>query len=77
MISEAMQESRETFLHRHGLPDKPIIALLAGSRNGEIRTMMPTYMETARRMHEMPEYARFQFLVAAAPGWTKKDYDLA
>ena len=75
--SEAMQESRETFLHRHGLPDKPIIALLAGSRNGEIRTMMPTYMETARRMHEMPEYARFQFLVAAAPGWTKKDYDLA
>ena len=55
--SEALHETREAFLERHGLDDKPVIALLAGSRNGEIRTMMPTFMETAARLHAMPEYA--------------------
>ncbi|MCI7515398.1 MAG: lipid-A-disaccharide synthase, partial [Bacteroidales bacterium] len=36
--SEAMLETREAFLQRNNLPDKPIIALLAGSRKGEIST---------------------------------------
>ncbi len=75
--SPALQESREEFLERHGLEDKPSIALLAGSRTGEIRTMMPTFMETAARLHGMKEYAGYQFLVAAAPGRTREDYDLA
>ena len=75
--SPALQESREVFFGRHALEDKPSIALLAGSRNGEIRTMMPTFMETAARMHEMPEYAGYQFLIAAAPGRKREDYDLA
>ena len=75
--SPALQESREVFFGRHALEDKPSIALLAGSRNGEIRTMMPTFMETAARLHEMPEYAGYQFLIAAAPGRTREDYDLA
>lgn len=75
--SDAMRETREAFLERHGLPDKPAIALLAGSRTGEIKTMMPTFMETAARLHGMPEYADWQFLVAAAPGRTREDYDLA
>ena len=75
--SEALHETREAFLERHGLTDKPIIALLAGSRTGEIRTMMPTFMETAARLHGMPEYADYQFLIAAAPSRSREDYDLA
>ena len=75
--SEALHETREAFLGRHGLADQPVIALLAGSRNGEIRTMMPTFMEAAVRLHAMPEYADYQFLIAAAPSRTREDYDLA
>ena len=75
--SEALHETREAFLERHGLTDKPIIALLAGSRTGEIKTMMPTFMETATRLHGMPEYADYQFLIAAAPSRSREDYDLA
>ena len=75
--SEALHESREAFLRRHGLEDKPIIALLAGSRSGEIKTMMPTFMQMAARLHGMPEYAGYQFLIAAAPNRTREDYDLA
>jgi lipid-A-disaccharide synthase len=75
--SEALQESREAFLSRHGLADKPVIALLAGSRSGEIRTMMPTFMEAVARLHSLPEYADYQFLIAAAPSRTREDYDLA
>ena len=75
--SPALHEPREAFLRRHGLEDKPVIALLAGSRNGEIRTMMPTFMEAAARLHVRPEYAAYQFLIAAAPGRTGADYDLA
>ena len=75
--SEALHETREAFLQRHGLADRPVIALLAGSRNGEIRTMMPTFMSLAARLHALPEYADYQFLIAAAPGRTRDDYDLA
>ena len=75
--SEALHETREAFLERHGLADEPIIALLAGSRTGEIKTMMPTFMETAARLHGMPEYADYQFLIAAAPSRSREDYDLA
>jgi lipid-A-disaccharide synthase len=75
--SGAMQEPREAFLKRNGLEDKPFIALLAGSRTGEIRTMMPTIMALASQMHERSEYADYQFLIAAAPGRTQADYDLA
>ena len=75
--SEAMHQTREAFLQRHGLPDKPVIALLAGSRSAEIRTMMPTFMEAASRLHGMPEYADYQFVIAAAPGRTAGEYDLA
>lgn len=75
--SEALQEPREAFFARHGLADKPVIALLAGSRSAEIKTMMPTFMEAAARLHALPEYAGYQFLIAAAPSRTRADYDLA
>ena len=75
--SLAMQEPRTEFLQRHSLPDRPMIALLAGSRNGEIKTMMPVYMDMAARLHAMPEFADYQFVIAAAPARSREDYDLA
>ena len=34
-------------------------------------------MEMAARLHGMPEYADYQFLVAAAPARSREDYDVA
>lgn len=52
------------------------IALLAGSRIGEVRTMMPEYVAFARKMHALPQYADYKFIVAGAPGRTPDDYDI-
>ncbi len=73
--SRAMNETREDFLSRTGLEDKPIIAMLAGSRKGEISTMMPVLTEFAAKMHALPEYTDYQFIVAGAPSRTMKDYE--
>lgn len=54
--------SRTDFLKAHHLPDKPIIALVPGSRRGEIRNNLPI-MDTVVRRHP-----GFQALVAGAPG---------
>ena len=72
--SPALQEPREAFLARHGLPDRPYIALLAGSRSGEIQTMMPVLTDFAARLHALPQYADYQFVIAAAPGRKPADY---
>ena len=72
--SRAMSDTRESFLSRTGLPDTPTIALLAGSRTGEISTMMPVFMEFADRMHSIPEYSEYRFIVAAAPSRSMEDY---
>jgi len=72
--SPALQETREAFLERHGLPDRPMVALLAGSRSGEIKSMMPVLTEFAARLHGLSEYADYQFVIAAAPGRTAEDY---
>lgn len=71
--SPALKESRETFLARTGLEDRPMIALLAGSRSMEIGQMMPVFMGLADAWHaQHPEY---QFVVAAAPSRSEKDYE--
>ena len=72
--SVALKESREEFLRRNSLPDSPVIALMAGSRTGEISSMMPVFMELADKMHALPEYADYQFIVAAAPSRSMSDY---
>jgi lipid A disaccharide synthetase len=38
--------------------------MLAGSRKGEISTMMPVQTEFAAKMHRLPEYAGYQFIIA-------------
>lgn len=72
--SAAMTETREDFLRRNNLEDKPIIAMLAGSRKGEISTMMPVLTEFARKIREIPRYAGYQFLIAGAPARSMADY---
>lgn len=54
--------SREEFLKRHNLSDKPIIAIVPGSRKSEIKNNL-MIMEQAAARH--PE---FQTVVAGAPG---------
>lgn len=53
---------RDEFLRRHRLRDHPVIALLPGSRRGEIRCNLPVMAEVARRF---PQYT---IAVAGAPG---------
>ena len=72
--SPAMKENRADFLKRNSLPDSPVIAMLAGSRKPEINTMMPVLTEFAAKMHAMPEYVGYQFLIAGAPARSIEDY---
>ena len=73
--SPAMRETREDFLKRAEIEDKPIIAMLAGSRKGEISTMMPVLTEFAAKLHSIARYADYQFLIAGAPSRSMKDYE--
>lgn len=72
--SDALKETREEFLSRNGLEDRPMIALMAGSRTGEISSMMPVFMEFADKMHALPQYSAYRFILAAAPSRTMSDY---
>jgi lipid-A-disaccharide synthase len=72
--SKAMLETRQDFLQRNNLEDKPVIAMLAGSRKGEISTMMPVLKEFAHKMHNLPQYSDYQFLIAGAPARSMEDY---
>lgn len=51
----------EDFTNQHHLSEKPIVALLAGSRKQEIKLMLPVMIEVS---HYFPNY---QFVVAGAP----------
>lgn len=54
--------SREDFLKRYNLPDKPIIAIVPGSRKSEIKNNL-MIMEQAAAPH-----TDYQIVVAGAPG---------
>lgn len=72
--SKAMHQSRDEFFAETGLDSKPFIAMLAGSRKGEISTMMPVLTEFAAKMHQLPQYADYQFIIAGAPARSMSDY---
>lgn len=72
--SLAGSPSRGGFLAANDLPDADYIALLAGSRKGEIDSMMPKYMEFAKMLHGMDRYRDMHFIVAGAPGRDSDDY---
>lgn len=61
--------SREEFARRNGLDERPIVALVAGSRVNEIRENLPDMVALSKRM---PEY---QFVVTAVPWLDKELYD--
>jgi len=50
------------------------IALLAGSRKGEIARMMPVCMEVADRLSALPGWEGVRFVVAGAPARSEADY---
>lgn len=62
-------ESFETFVRDNHLPEKPIIALLAGSRQREILHNLPGMIEAASAFKE------YQLVVAGAPGIEPEFYN--
>ena len=76
-VDEALANpsSREGFLGGCGLPDKPYIAFLAGSRKGEISRMMPVLAEVAEEMKKLERYRDWQFIIAGAPSRSMADYE--
>jgi lipid-A-disaccharide synthase len=67
--SLALPEERKDFLERNGLDERPLIALLAGSRREEIRHCLP---EMVAVLDEFPGY---RFVIAGAPGIHPDFYD--
>ncbi len=62
------QETFQDFIRSFGLPDKPIVALLAGSRKQELKYVLPTML---KMVSHFPDY---QFIIAGAPSMTDADY---
>ncbi len=62
------QETFQDFIRSFGLPDKPIVALLAGSRKQELKYVLPTML---KMVSHFPDY---QFVIAGAPSMTDADY---
>ena len=60
--------TRKDFLHNNSIPDKPIVALLAGSRKQEIKANLPMMIEA------MKQYPDYQPVIAGAPGIDKEFY---
>lgn len=57
------------FIEEEKLNDKPILALLAGSRKQELKDNLPTMLEVASL------YPELQTIIAGAPGLEAKDYE--
>lgn len=62
------EETFEEFIRANDLPDKPIIALLAGSRSQELKYVLPAMLTMTGHF---PDY---QFVIAGAPSMQASDY---
>ena len=60
--------SRAAFFEQNNLTDKPVVALLAGSRKQEIKANLPLMIEAVK------QYPGYQPVVAGAPGIDKDFY---
>lgn len=65
----AYTETREDFCRRNSLDNRPIIALLPGSRRQEIKDNFPAMLAAARR------FADYQIVVACSPGLPADVYE--
>jgi len=63
------QLSKEEFNNLHKLSGKPIIALLPGSRNQEIKVQLPIMAMMSTKFRE------YEFVIAAAPSIKKEMYE--
>ena len=61
-------EERASFIARNAIPDKPIVALLAGSRKQEITANLPLMLNA------MKDFPGYQPVLAGAPGIDKEFY---
>lgn len=68
MIEDLPANNEQEFRQRNKLSDKPIIALLPGSRKQEIRKMLPLMLSV------MPHFTEYQFVVAGAPSVESEFY---
>ncbi|MCM1310782.1 MAG: lipid-A-disaccharide synthase [Bacteroides sp.] len=59
----ASAPTAEEFKRQHGLSEKPIIAIVPGSRVGEIQRNLPIMLEAARVLQ-----SKYQAVIAGAPG---------
>ena len=62
-------ETFAQFIASQHLQDKPIIALLAGSRKAEIRRNLPLMIDAAK------DFTDYQLVIAGAPGITSEEYE--
>lgn len=67
-IEQRKAEEKEDFKQKNNLSDKPIIALLPGSRKQEISKMLPIMLSVEK---DFPDY---QFVIAGAPSQDKAFY---
>lgn len=61
-------EERASFLRRNAIPDKPVVALLAGSRKQEITANLPVMLQA------MKDFPGYQPVIAGAPGIDRDFY---
>jgi len=63
------EETFAEFILKNKLKDKPVIALLAGSRRQEIKRILPVLATVSKRFSE------YQFVIAGAPSQSQALYD--
>lgn len=68
--AEANMPTRKEFLKKHGLPDKPLITLMPGSRNQEVRYKLPEMLKVIRHF---PDH---QFAIAASAAFKDNFADM-
>ena len=66
---KAQMPSREEFLRESGLDERPIVALLAGSRRSEIKDNLADMVAISKN------FPNYQFVVAAVPWIEREMYD--
>ena len=67
-IRPNQHETFAEFILKNNIPDRPIIALLAGSRSQEIQRILPVLVTVSRR------FAEYQFVIAGAPSQSLQLY---
>ncbi len=65
---KANLSKKDEFLAKNELSEKPIIALLAGSRKQEIKLILPEMLQM------VDHYPDYQFIIAGAPSFTNENY---